>query len=290
MNSDISGEPLEGSDDPVSVVVEFDDGKKKQLTVKAAEAAQLASAGQPASNWYSWQRVRPKIRTLAVFLLGAWFASIVIPALVAQWADRTKELELKKTLVTDISDSAAEVTMAAIIIDGQSSPEDLATRNAIAELKAVGPSPTPAEKKAITAAQAAVKKAKQAERRADQVAYNTARNKWFRTSASLKAQLDTYFTGTVASDWASYTRVVRDFLILSTDVSGKERRDLELNVQAFLARPDPVSAGTPFPDYELIADKLLDDRYLVLSQILSGNTRGYNTGKQDLLQRIFFVD
>jgi hypothetical protein len=294
MQSDLSGDALEGSAAPAPIVVEFDDGTRRELTVTAAEASKLKRAGDAASNWYSWSRLWPVLRKLGLFVLAAWFASIVIPALVQQWADRTKELELKSTLVTQISDAASELTNAAVVLEAQLLPEDRAARDAFDELAAIkkdaGPNPTRAEKKAIALADAALKKAQQAERRTDQKLINDTRNRWNRESASLRAQLHTYYDAGVAETWASYTRVGRDFLRLSTNVTEEDRKTLQNRVLAFLERPRAVSVDEPFPDYREVADRLLEDRYLVLSHVIEGNADGFNTGKGDLFRRIFFLD
>jgi hypothetical protein len=292
MVSDISGSPLEGSNNPVAISVTFPDGARRNLNVSSIEAARLKEAGTEASSWYSWTEVKPWLKRALVVVLAAWFASILIPAIVQQWADRAKELELKKSLVTRISDSAAEVTLAAFLVERQLLPHDKATHNAYAELqrlreKAARP-PSRSDQRAITAAEAAWRKASNAEALADQKYYNETRDRWNRRGATIQAELETYFGGSAARQWRDYTQVLTAFLRLASSVSGEERRKTEEDVLIFLQRFADVE-GDSLPRQRVVADKLLAARYEVLEEVLNGNAKGYSTGTGDLIRSVTLV-
>ena len=291
MRSDLSGIELEGSNDPVPITVMFADGTRRDLTVSASEAANLKRGGSPASSWHSWSRLRPPTSKLLVWGGALVVASLVIPAIVQQWTDRSKELELKNSLVTEISDSAADLTQSVLLLHQQLLPDDRATREAFRDLddlrKKAGSNPSPSARTAIAKAEVAARKAQKTEARADQLYINTARTRWSRKAASIQAQLETYFSGEIAAQWHSYTRVLRDFLQLASSVEGEARRELELRVLAFLRRPETVDASEPFPAYRVVADELLEDRHdLVLADVISGNAKGYSTGPRDLWKAI----
>jgi hypothetical protein len=105
--SDLTGKAIEG-DAARRLDVRFPDGRRRELLVTAEEADDLAGKGRDTSS--RGGRIartatgvgRPLVKWVLLSLLGV----LVVQALTKQWSDRQKELELKKSLVSDIGSSA----------------------------------------------------------------------------------------------------------------------------------------------------------------------------------------
>lgn len=300
MDSDPSGQERAGSGDPVSIVVTFDDGTRRKVQVSASEAARLAAAGTPVSSWQRWRsRLQPNVSKLLAIVLAGWFASIAIPAVVQQWSDRTKELELKNSLVTDISDSSADVISAALLMYREALPEQIAAHDAGISAQHVyddvygtakhPKNPTTAAEKKYEDANAAKTKAEENAAFAVQLYFNDHRNTWTRKSASIEAQLAAYFDSSLAEEWNSYSLRVRDFLILVARANGAPQRRHDL--LAFLRRTKRVGASDPLPSPDRVADLLLAVRRdAVMTPLLDGNAKGFSTGPHDLWRAVTLQD
>jgi hypothetical protein len=129
----LSGSALAGSDDATPLTVQFPDSSRRILTVSAAEAVILRSRGKAVPpHWYErlFNWTTNNIRKIAVAGIALWFTAVVIPAVVQQWADRQKELELKTSLVTGISDAVADATSTGRLLKRGLTPEAAVQRAA----------------------------------------------------------------------------------------------------------------------------------------------------------------
>lgn len=108
-NSDISDAPIE-PDKPATLVVVFDDGTRRRLTITTAEAATLRDKGMNQTTW--WRRARALVNTNAKKLLlwvGALYvASLAVPAATKQLADRQGATAVKAGMIREISGGSAE--------------------------------------------------------------------------------------------------------------------------------------------------------------------------------------
>jgi len=205
--SDLSGKPLAGSDNPIPLRVGFRDGSRRDVTVSAAEAARLSAGGtEVARSWYVrwWNWTWSNITRIVVAVVALWFVSVVIPAVVQQWADRQKELELKTSLVTNISDAVADAASTGRLLKRNLLPEAVLQRAATQRLLAAqdraidpggpgGKTKTDAEVAKIEKADEAWVTQTDATARAWRDLYNRMRNDWIKASASAQARLRTYF-------------------------------------------------------------------------------------------------
>jgi hypothetical protein len=327
MKSDLSGERLEGTREPTPIKVTFADGSQRQATVTFEEAERLRANSVPperkgrlaqSSGWV----VRNGWKLFAA-VVAAWFASIVIPALVLQWADRQKELELKNALVTGISTSVGDTLEGASLVELGITPEANAVaskrRNWRAEQNNAknpkGPNgikTTKEEQAAIDKARDAWSTASEARRRADQKLTNETHKTWIKSGASIEARLATYFPREAVTDrWRDYHTVVLDFLTLATR-KGKVEWDAEKSVLAYVCQdpeiepplrkyPTQAGPGSICPEGKdtianvLIAEgfpfrwafhELLRKRVALLTEIREANAEGYSSTRRDFLDDI----
>jgi hypothetical protein len=105
--SDLSGSLIAG-DRTSELQILFPDGRRRQLTVDSDEADSLAGKGSDVSRrWEVVARVLLKIgRRLVKWILLSLIAALALQAITKQWADRQKELELRRDLASDIGSSA----------------------------------------------------------------------------------------------------------------------------------------------------------------------------------------
>lgn len=91
-----------------TLTIRLPDGRARELVVGAAEADALAARGRnPTSGRTRALRAAGGLgRKLVKWLLVGVLAALVVPAITKQWTDRQKELELKKSLASDIGSSA----------------------------------------------------------------------------------------------------------------------------------------------------------------------------------------
>jgi hypothetical protein len=317
--SDFSGAPLTGSNDATQVRVEFPDGSRRDLTVSASEAARLSGEGQEVPrHWYERARrwIWRNLKKIVVAVVALWFASVVLPAVVQQWADRQKELELKTSLVTNISDAVADATATGRLLKRNLLPEGIVQEAAAfrlerAKAEAVtvdspgGKTRTDAELAKIEKAQEALNAGTDATDRAWRDLNNRMRNDWIKASASAQARLRTYFGQTGLPDrFSQFRDVVRAQLVLVLSrLTKKNRQDMEGIVLAYICQGDK-NEPTPGADgpivrtceirsrgggptgksfnWDAIAIELARRNAASVGEIRDANADGYSTGFCDL--------
>jgi hypothetical protein len=149
---------------------------------QAAAGGGSAHHEPPHSNWFSGGQLgtwlgNPLLVTVVAALLGSW----LLPQITRKWQDHQKALEIKTGLVSEMSQSVSSA---------------IATSRFIAAGLVLRSSSDP---------------------RAEQKAWNDGYREWTTTSASVGAKLRAYFGLAIGSEWQSFSYVVTDFLLLSSE-------------------------------------------------------------------------
>jgi hypothetical protein len=105
--SDLSGNLIE-ADSACSLNIRFPDGRHKEFVVRLDEAEELAAKGRdpPTAPLRIGRSASGAARAIAKWALLSLVGVLVVQALIKQWSDRQKELELKTSLASDIGTSA----------------------------------------------------------------------------------------------------------------------------------------------------------------------------------------
>jgi hypothetical protein len=333
VKSDLSGDPLEGTHEPTSIKVKFPDGDEREATVTFEEAQRLRGRPVPPpppsgrlARFGAW--IGRNAWKLVAALIATWFASIVIPALVLQWSDRQKELDLKNALVTGISTSVGDTLEGAWLVERSLTPEANAAANKRADWRSEqkkaenpkspgGVTRTLGEQKLIDDDRTAYIVARESKRKVERKLTNDTHKAWIKTGASIEARLATYFPHeALAKLWNDYHTVVLDYLTLATQV-GRLEKDAESSVLAYVCQ-EPASKpppGTPrFPtqaaDVPVCPKKhnasanpitveivfpfkwafyeLLRRRVPLLTDIRDANAEGYSTTRKEFMNDVTF--
>ena len=214
----------------------------------------------------AWLRARtPKFVRWIVLL---FIASLAIPALTKQWNDRKQELQVKETLATDISKvSANAVYGAEFAVSQQSGTEQRESRRA-------------------------------------------ALDTWLRDRAIIDPRFDVYFSDSDAADhwFAGHGRGMLGFrnavliYVLMACCDDGERAGHVHRLRVYLGLPpgpatlpDPWSALACGPQescgppgrygqaYVWLGNRLLDQRHVLLDQLLEANGAGFSSGWRDFV-------
>jgi hypothetical protein len=327
ITSGLSGRPLAGSDDPTVVRMELPSRERFELTVSAEEASDLAQAGKPiAAGWATrlarfsrW--FRANFTKIAAAGVALWVTSIVIPAVVQQWADRQKELELKTSLVTGISDAVADATSNGTVLNNRLLPElavearaayrtRLAHSNAVKATSSGGTRITDDEQAEIDKAGDLFGTAEAAAIQADRKLSNETRSDWIKSSASAEARLRSYFESTaLPNDFETYRTVLLTHLVLLQPRLAENTRNVnETKVLEYVCEgPNGVPLGvgdrvqiacTAFHEthtppaasdypWAYLASELLRLNDTKVGAIHDANADGFNVGRADLFRAIF---
>jgi hypothetical protein len=213
----------------------------------------------------AWLRTRtPKFVRWLVLL---FIASLAIPALTKQWNDRKQELQVKETLSTDISKvSANAVYGAEFAVSQQSGVEQLESRRA-------------------------------------------ALDTWLRDRAVIDPRFRVYFSDSDAADhwFAGHGRGLLGFrnavliYVLMACCDEHERSRHVKRLRTYLgAVPGPSTMRDPWSAlacgpqepcqpkrygqaYVWLGNRLLDQRHVLLDQLLDANGAGFSTGWRDFV-------
>jgi hypothetical protein len=297
--SDLSLEDLK-EDETVTIRVMLEDGDGRELRVSKEEAQVLTTRGTAISPWYT--RAGQRLYRPLVWLVALIIGSLLIPAVTKQWADRPKELELKNSLVKQITDSTTHAIEINRINVLNILPETRAYFDALLVWQRAAPKDKPAALQSLNNAAAASRKAKQ---QVTNEVYST----WQTNRAIIGAQLQAYFPNTrLASDWSGYATAIYNFGQLGTSICKADRQKVVKQVRDYsngnsainwtaLLTPslDTQCQGNfvlPFQNaYVSLANELVIRREPILGDILSPSVHasGYSSGWRDLLRDIRLV-
>jgi hypothetical protein len=297
--SDLSLEDLK-EDETVTIRVMLEDGDGRELRVSKEEAQALTTRGTVISPWYT--RVGQRLYRPLVWLVALVIGSLLIPAVTKQWTDRPKELELKNSLVKQITDSTAHAIEINRINVGNVLPETRAYFDALLVWQHAAPKDKPAALQSL-------QKAAAASRRAKQQVTNEVYSTWQTNRAIIGAQLQAYFPNTrLTSEWSDYATAIYNFGQLGTAICKADRQKVVKQVQDYFDGNLAINWNalqTPTPDaqcqgdfvlpfqkaYSSLADALVIRREPILGYILSPSVHasGYSSGWRDLLRDIRLV-
>jgi hypothetical protein len=302
MPSDISRTPFEGEAESERVVVSFEDGTKRELRVTVAEATAWKAAGtaEPSQLAHAWTVARPHLWKAFTVIVALYIASIIVPAITQQWADRAKDADLKSGLVSNISDSAAKSIGTARSVTEALLPETRARIRAYERLRYAEQKRK--SKQAIEKLQSAYNATVDAEVKAVASEIETARSDWTRTGASVEAQLDAYFPDSgLAEEWHAYYLTVVNYLELGSTVCGDQRDEIAQHLEAYLEDKRParwaplrdasmcrVHRSSFVQSFHTVGEELLDRRGPIVQQIVTANSPAYSVGRRDLINQISF--
>jgi hypothetical protein len=235
-------------------------------------------------------RKTPRWRSQGLPLLGRaakWVAvlavvSLMVPALTTQWSDRQKELDLKTSLVSQITGSAATATQDAFTLVA-----DEAKSSSIKD---------PAWR----------------------AQYRNILKEWRVAAFTLESELDAYFPRVELSNrqpsqpsrlvpaFALYNDIIQDYIRLSLDEcrTNNGRRLAIARIYSYLGE-DPPAAITGRPNtsiihgpecwkksesfrlgYQDLGDDLLKRRDILVDAVIHSNAAGYNVGFKDFVHQI----
>jgi hypothetical protein len=206
--SHISGEEIPPGDVRSARLTIGDETREVKLSKD--EAGRALDDGEKSSRWVGLVRIwGPR-------LLGGFLALLLIPAITGQWADRAKEVEIQRDLVTRMSETTATAIGTLRLVGQNLLPEaQLADR-----LRAEGRA-TPATDRN--------------EARSEAKAANEAISAWETSSGSIAAELGAYFHDSdVPGDWRRYALAVRNYQRVASSICGVERVDLVAAIRAYL--------------------------------------------------------
>jgi hypothetical protein len=206
--SDVSGEEIPPGQVRSARLTIGDETREVKLS--ADEASRALDEGQESNRWIRL------LRKWGPRVLGGFLALLLIPAITGQWADRSKEVEVQRDLVTQMSETAATAIGTMRIVGQNLLPEvQLADR-----LRAEGRA-TPATDRS--------------EARAEAKATNKAISAWETASGRIAAELGAYFHDSdVSEDWRRYALAVRNYQRVASSICGVERVDLVAAIRAYL--------------------------------------------------------
>ena len=178
-----------------------------------------------------------------MYVSGLVLASLVIPAIVQQWSDRQKSLELKNGLVTALSELVGEAATNAILLRQDLTPE---ARGAKRAQEKIGEAKTA---KARTKAEAAYQTALDKQRTAEQKLLNTTRTSLLKSGFSLEARLQTYFSDSeVADAWSRARSATTSFLVLATNDATENEAARVLDFLCEGSKTGPIKAPQSVKD------------------------------------------
>jgi hypothetical protein len=223
----------------------------------------------------------PLLGRAAKWLAVLVVVSVMVPALTTQWSDRQKELELKTSLVAQITSSAATATQDAFDLVGDERKSTVIKND-------------------LWRAQ-----------------YRSILKEWRVDAFTLESELDAYFSAVRLSQthlpnaFATYNEVVQNYILLSLDLcSGhKDRttavrliykylpaRSPEKQDQKETINSDPPGSGAgrrcwkkseAFRQaYQTLGEELLDKRDELVDAVIQSDAAGYNVGFKDFVHQV----
>jgi hypothetical protein len=258
-----------------------------------------AEVAQPSPLYARLARGLPRPTAwIATILVG----SLLVPAITKQWSDRPRELEIKTTLVREISELTTDTVTAQVteIYGGTPTARLLEVRRAALN-KGSKSDKAEAQKRFDAAFDAKVKET--------QTIYAQKYSAWKTKGAAIRAQLSAYFSGThLDRDWDALDTAVISFMYLGLGTCGN-RSGVVKNVRGYLAS-DQTSASIRWPlleksyysdsgcyvgidnavrfqsTYEYVGGRLILKQQQILDSIMKANMVGFSRGWNDLVSDV----
>jgi hypothetical protein len=249
------------------------------------------------SPWYAgFVRMLPRSTGWIVTLLAG---SLLVPAITKQWSDRPRELEIKTSLVREISELTTDtVTTPRFVLTG-STP----AARVLEEARTALARASKAEKADALKRYRAALDAKLAE---TQTIYTEESSTWRNKGAVVKAQLLAYFSGTtLADEWGAFVDAVTSYFYLHA--RDCNRTAAVTRLRSYLGGDDSAKTvqwklleKSPYSDtecyvgdfqgflatYSVLADLLLGRQQQILASIMEADMVGFSKGWRDLLSDI----
>ena len=252
------------------------------------------------------------ISSVAVRIAG-WTAafmltSLVFPALTRQWADRPKELELKSSLISRVSDVVASVVMTEGLATSNLLPESVALKNARRRFAKLTDEGLKQE------AQRAVDIAAAADIAARQDVHNTNRERTERELGIIESEVSAYFSGgELESQVRAFRIALSQYITLGSGVCDDNRRQTFKEVKDYIgsnassntdrlrrayddeqlwtavgvwdcAKSRPSNFGYY---YSLLGDRMVEASKAIVRNTIASNPTGYSTGWKDFLSDLW---
>jgi hypothetical protein len=270
---------------------------RREADVGAQPVTEPAAEVAKPSPWYTrLARALPRPTAwIATIVVG----SLLVPAITKQWSDRPRELEIKTTLVREISELTTDTITAHVMeIFGTTPTARLLEFRKTAFDNASKADKAEARKRYEAAIDAKVKET--------QTIHAQKYSAWRNRGAAIKAQLSAYFSGAqFASDWDALDTAMISFMRLGTadcDRSGDVK-----NVRSYLAG-DPTSANVQWPlleksyysdstcyvgnwlgfryTYNYVGSRLIVKQQRILDSIMKADMVGFSRGWNDLIKDV----
>jgi hypothetical protein len=207
--SDISGEQIPPGQIKSARLTIGDE--TREVKISADEASRALDDGEES------RRARRFLSRWVPRVLGGFLALLLIPAITGQWADRSKEVEVQRDLVTQMSEAAATAIGTMRLVGQNLLPEAQLADRRRAEGRA-----TPATDRS--------------EARAEAKAANEAISAWEISSGSIAAELAAYFHDSdVPEEWRRYALAVRNYQRVASSICGAARVDLVAAIRGYLS-------------------------------------------------------
>lgn len=259
-----------------------------------------AEVAQP-SPWYA--RLAQGLPRPTAWIATIVVGSLLVPAITKQWSDRPRELEIKTTLVREISELTTDTVTAQVteIYGGTPTARLLYVRQAALN-KGSKADKAEALKRYDAAFDAKVKET--------QTIYAQKYSAWKTRGAAIRAQLSAYFLGThLDRDWDALDTAVLSFMYLGLASCGN-RSGAVKSVRDYLAS-DQTTANLQWPllekayyddygcyvgtanrplfqsTYEYVGGRLiLKQQQQILDSIMKANMVGFSRGWNDLVKDV----
>jgi hypothetical protein len=248
------------------------------------------------SSWYAGlARVLPRSTGwIATLLVG----SLLVPAVTKQWSDRPRELEIKTSLIREISELTTDTVITPRLVLTGSTPAARLLDAAQADLSR-------ASKADKADAMKKYRAAVDAKLRETQTLYTEKFSAWRNKGAVIKAQLLAYFSRTnLANEWGAFVDAMSSYFYLHS--RNCYRTADVTRIRSYLAGDDvkkvqwQLLEKAPFTDadcyvgnrqdflttYSVLGELLLSRQQQMLRSIMEADMVGFSRGWHDLLSDI----
>jgi hypothetical protein len=276
---------------------------RPEADVGSQPVAEPASEVAKRSPWYA--RIARALPHSTGWIATILVGSLLVPAITKQWSDRPRELEIKTTLIREISELTTDTVTAHVMELRQATPtarllqaRDAALANAKAN----------ASKADIADAQRKYDAALDAKLVETQTTHAQKYLAWSNKGAAVRAQLLAYFSGThLVDDWDALSTAVVSYILLGTGNCGRSglvntlrsyfgsdesvrnvqwqllEKSYYVDSQCYVG--DAQSSGF-LETYDFLGSQLMLKQQKMLDTIMQADMVGFSKGWRDLLNDV----